>query len=65
MKTYLEGDILYKVDRASMAASLEVRVPYLNREVVKFANDLPFGLKLHNFTGKPPAKENDQRQAAR
>ncbi|MCB9110544.1 MAG: asparagine synthase (glutamine-hydrolyzing) [Anaerolineales bacterium] len=52
MKTYLEGDILYKVDRASMAASLEVRVPYLNREVVKFANDLPFGLKLHNFTGK-------------
>jgi asparagine synthase (glutamine-hydrolysing) len=52
LKTYLEGDILYKVDRASMAASLEVRVPFLNREVVRFANDLPLGLKLHNFTGK-------------
>lgn len=52
LKTYLEGDILYKVDRASMAASLEVRVPFLNREVVHFANDLPLQLKLHNFTGK-------------
>ena len=52
LKTYLEGDILYKVDRASMAASLEVRVPFLNREVVHFANDLPLGLKLHNLTGK-------------
>jgi asparagine synthase (glutamine-hydrolysing) len=52
LKTYLEGDILYKVDRASMAASLEVRVPFLNREVVQFANDLPLDLKLHNFTGK-------------
>jgi asparagine synthase (glutamine-hydrolysing) len=51
-KTYLEGDILYKVDRASMAASLEVRVPFLNREVVRFANDLPLDLKLHRFTGK-------------
>ena len=52
LKTYLEGDILYKVDRASMAASLEVRVPFLNREVVHFANDLPLNLKLHNLTGK-------------
>jgi asparagine synthase (glutamine-hydrolysing) len=52
LKTYLEGDILYKVDRASMAASLEVRVPFLNREVVRFANDLPLDLKLHNLTGK-------------
>lgn len=52
LKTYLEGDILYKVDRASMAASLEVRVPFLNREVVQFANNLPLNLKLHNFTGK-------------
>ncbi len=48
-KTYLEGDILYKVDRASMAASLEVRVPFLNRELVQFANDLPLDLKLHNI----------------
>lgn len=52
LKTYLEGDILYKVDRASMAASLEVRVPFLNRDVVQFTNDLPIDLKLHNLTGK-------------
>jgi len=52
LKTYLEGDILYKVDRASMACSLEVRVPFLNREVVRFANDLPLNLKLHHLTGK-------------
>ncbi len=52
MKLYLEGDILYKVDRASMANSLEVRVPFLNREVVKFANNLPFNLKLNWLTSK-------------
>ncbi|GIK39894.1 MAG: asparagine synthetase B [Chloroflexota bacterium] len=52
MKMYLEGDILYKVDRASMAASLEVRVPFLNREVVHFATDLPLELKLRRLTTK-------------
>jgi asparagine synthase (glutamine-hydrolysing) len=52
MKMYLEGDILYKVDRASMANSLEVRVPFLNHEVVQYANELPFNLKLHGFTSK-------------
>jgi len=49
---YLEGNILYKVDRASMANSLEVRVPLLNRDVVNFAMQLPFNLKLHKFTSK-------------
>ncbi len=52
LKTYLEGDILFKVDRASMANSLEVRVPFLNRNVVSFANDLPFDLKRNGITGK-------------
>ncbi len=52
MKLYLEGDILYKVDRASMANSLEVRVPFLNREMVRFANNLPINLKLNWFTSK-------------
>jgi asparagine synthase (glutamine-hydrolysing) len=52
MKMYLEGDILFKVDRASMAASLEVRVPFLNRRVVDFATSLPLSLKLHRLTGK-------------
>jgi asparagine synthase (glutamine-hydrolysing) len=59
-RTYLEGDILYKVDRASMAASLEVRVPLLNREVVQFANNLPLDLKLNNLTGKYLLKKTMQ-----
>jgi asparagine synthase (glutamine-hydrolysing) len=52
LKLYLEGDILYKVDRASMANSLEVRVPLLNREVVDYAMQLPVNLKLNKFTSK-------------
>jgi asparagine synthase (glutamine-hydrolysing) len=52
MRLYLEGDILMKVDRASMAASLEVRVPFLNRRIVEFATSLPLELKLRRLTGK-------------
>jgi asparagine synthase (glutamine-hydrolysing) len=52
MKLYLEGDILFKVDRASMANSLEVRVPFLNRRVVEFVSRLPIDLKLHGLTSK-------------
>jgi asparagine synthase (glutamine-hydrolysing) len=52
MKMYLEGDILQKVDRASMACSLEVRVPLLNRVLVEWATRLPHDLKLRGFTTK-------------
>jgi asparagine synthase (glutamine-hydrolysing) len=52
MHLYLEGNILAKVDRASMAASLEVRVPFLNRTVVDFASNLPLELKVRRLTGK-------------
>jgi asparagine synthase (glutamine-hydrolysing) len=52
IKMYLEGDILFKVDRASMANSLEVRVPFLNRRVVDLAMNLPLNLKLNRLTGK-------------
>ena len=60
IKLYLEGDILYKVDRASMAASLEVRVPFLNREMVRFAAELPLELKLHRLTTKYLLKKSMQ-----
>src|SRR5438477_10240013 len=52
MKLYMESDILVKVDRASMANSLEVRVPILNREFLDYVNSLPFDMKLKNFTRK-------------
>ncbi|MEM7344612.1 MAG: asparagine synthase (glutamine-hydrolyzing) [Chloroflexota bacterium] len=58
MKMYLEGDILFKVDRASMASSLEVRVPFLNQNVVQFATDLPLSLKLHRLTSKYLLKQS-------
>jgi asparagine synthase (glutamine-hydrolysing) len=52
MKMYLEGDILTKVDRASMACSLEVRVPLLNARLVELAAHLPIDLKLRGLTRK-------------
>jgi asparagine synthase (glutamine-hydrolysing) len=52
MKMYLEGDILTKVDRASMACSLEVRVPLLNHAFVEFATSVPHELKLNGLTTK-------------
>ena len=52
MKLYLEGDILPKVDRASMANSLEVRVPLLNNIMLDFASRLPLEFKLKGLTTK-------------
>ncbi len=51
-KMYLEGDILQKVDRASMACSLEVRVPLLNHRFVEWAMTVPYDLKLKGLTTK-------------
>ncbi len=52
IKTYLVGDILTKVDRASMATSLEVRVPLLDHKLVEWAANLPRRLKLNGQEGK-------------
>jgi asparagine synthase (glutamine-hydrolysing) len=52
MKTYLVDDILTKVDRASMAVSLEVRCPILDHKFMELAARIPSDWKLRNGVGK-------------
>jgi asparagine synthase (glutamine-hydrolysing) len=61
IKTWLVDDILHKVDRASMANSLETRAPFLDHKVVEFAASLPVNLKIHWFQKKYLLKKS-QRQ---
>jgi asparagine synthase (glutamine-hydrolysing) len=50
--TILTGDFLVKVDRASMAASLEVRCPFLDQRLAEFATRIPVSWKWQNGKGK-------------
>jgi asparagine synthase (glutamine-hydrolysing) len=52
LTSYLPGDLLVKLDRATMAVSLEGRAPFLDHHLVEFACRLPAALKLRGVTGK-------------
>lgn len=52
IKTYLPEDLLVKVDRASMAHSLEVRVPFLDHKLVEYAQNIPADLKIRGLNLK-------------
>jgi asparagine synthase (glutamine-hydrolysing) len=52
LKLYLQDDLLVKVDRMSMANSLEIRVPFLDYAFVEYAAAIPSSLKLRGFKSK-------------
>lgn len=51
-RMYLEDNLLVKVDRASMACSLEMRTPFLDHRLIEFAAGLPTNLKVRGFKTK-------------
>jgi asparagine synthase (glutamine-hydrolysing) len=57
LKTYLPGDILTKVDRMSMAHSLEVRAPILDHKVIEYAASIPHALKYNRGEKKYVLKQ--------
>ncbi len=62
MNFYMTDDVLVKVDRMSMAHSLEVRAPLLDHRILEFAARLPFSLKMHARQGKVLLREIAKRR---
>lgn len=60
-RLYLEDNLLVKVDRASMACSLELRTPFLDHRLIEFAEGLPGELKVHGFKLKYVLKKAVER----
>jgi len=52
IKSWLPDDLLVKADKMTMAASLELRVPFLDHKLVEFSSQLPDHFKIHNKQGK-------------
>jgi asparagine synthase (glutamine-hydrolysing) len=59
-KTWLPDDILAKVDRATMAHSLENRAPFLDHRIIEFCASLPVNLKLNGFNKKYLLKKSQE-----
>ena len=65
IKTWLVDDILVKVDRSTMAHSLEARAPFLDHRVVELAASLPVDLKLRGFEKKYILKKSQSHRIPR
>ena len=64
LKLYLQESILVKVDRASMACSLEVRAPFLDHELVEFVMGLPSRCEVEGVHFKISFEKGDEKPSS-